>query len=205
MRNMTNPAREAIYDSAWIAERLGATETKVLQPHAQSQADLIAAAVLLPLVPRPKGMTVLLTRRAEDLADHAGQVSFPGGRIEAGDASIEDAALREAEEEIGLSRNRIETLGHLPARETGTGFLVFPIVGLVRPPFDFNPDPREVAEIFEVPLSIVLDPARHERVEKRSASTGRIGRYHAIRHEGHFIWGTTAAMLVSFYELMRQP
>ncbi len=201
MRNMTNPAREAVYDSAWIAERLGVSETNAPRP----QADLIAAAVLLPLVPRPRGMTVLLTRRAEDLADHAGQVSFPGGRIEAGDASIEDAALREAEEEIGLSRNRIETLGHLPARETGTGFLVFPIVGLVRPPFDFSPDPREVAEIFELPLSIVLDPARHERVEKRSTSTGRVGRYHAIRHEGHFIWGTTAAMLVNFYELMRQP
>jgi len=198
MRNMTNPAREAIYDGAWVAERLGATETKTPQP----QADLIAAAVLLPLVPRPKGMTVLLTRRAEDLADHAGQVSFPGGRIEAGDASVEDAALREAEEEIGLSRKLIEILGHLPARETGTGFFVFPVVGLVQPPFDFDPDPREVAEIFELPLSIVLDPACHERFEKRSASTGRIGRYHAIHHDGHFIWGTTAAMLVNFYELM---
>src|SRR5574343_2042606 len=124
---------------------------------------LTPAAVLFPIVLRDDGHTVLLTQRTAHLRDHAGQISFPGGRVEAHDATPMDTALRETEEEIGLSRERVEIVGLLPEYRTGTGFRVTPVVALVTHPFDLQTDPFEVAEIFEVPLAFLLDPANHQR------------------------------------------
>ena len=124
---------------------------------------LRAAAVLVPLVARSEGTTVLLTRRTEHLHHHAGQISFPGGRIEESDSSPEDAALRETEEEIGLTRHHIEVIGRLGIYRTRTGFEITPVVGWVTPPFDLAPDRFEVAEVFEVPLAFIVDPKNHER------------------------------------------
>ena len=117
-----------------------------------------SAAVLVPIVNRPDGLAVLFTERSVDLPDHPGQISFPGGRIEPGDADAVAAALREAEEEIGLPRDRVTLLGRLADYETVTGYRVTPIVGWVEPPFPLKPDPVEVADVFEVPLSFLLDP-----------------------------------------------
>jgi len=161
---------------------------------------LTLAAVLVPIIDRPEGLTVLLTQRTAHLNDHAGQVSFPGGRCEAEDPSPVFTALRETEEEIGLERSRIEVLGLLPEYRTGTGFSVTPVVGLVRPPFTLRPDSFEVAEVFETPLSFLLDPANHQR---HSMEIGGVLRhYYAMPYEGYFIWGATAGMLVSLHRLL---
>ena len=135
-------------------------EVKVLEDGATGVAAT-PAAVLFPIVQRPQGHTVLLTQRTDHLRDHAGQVSFPGGRVDAVDVSPQATALRETQEEIGLSPSHIEIFGYLPQYYTGTGFVVTPVVGLLTPPFELQPDPFEVAEIFEVPLSFLLDPANH--------------------------------------------
>jgi 8-oxo-dGTP pyrophosphatase MutT (NUDIX family) len=137
----------------------------------------IRAAVLVGLVDRGQGWSVLLTLRSADLADHAGQISFPGGRIEPEDPDAIHAALREAEEEIGLPMNHVETVGRLDTWLTGTGFEITPIVGLVRPPDAYVPDPIEVAEIFEVPLDFILDPRNHQR-RTRELRGEQIGRAH---------------------------
>lgn len=156
---------------------------------------LIPAAVLIPLVLRPTGITVLLTQRTAHLRDHAGQVSFPGGRSEAHDADAAATALREAEEEVGLAAAQVEVLGCLPDYRTGTGFSVTPVVGLVHPPLNLRLDDFEVAEVFEPPLDFLMHPAnrRRESIEVR----GAMREYWAIPWEGFFIWGATAGMLVS--------
>jgi 8-oxo-dGTP pyrophosphatase MutT (NUDIX family) len=161
---------------------------------------LTPAAVLVPVIERPEGLTVLFTQRTAHLNDHAGQVSFPGGRCERTDASPVFTALRETEEEIGLARDLIEVLGLLPEYRTGTGFSVTPVVGLVRPPFELNPDSFEVAEVFETPLAFLLDPANHQRHSMEIA--GIVRHYYAMPYEGYFIWGATAGMLVSLYRLL---
>ncbi|MBF0355252.1 MAG: CoA pyrophosphatase [Alphaproteobacteria bacterium] len=160
------------------------------------------AAVLVGLVEREEGFTVLLTRRTEHLAHHAGQVSFPGGRIEDRDGTPAQAALRETEEEIGLHRSHIDLIGRLDDYVTGTGFIVTPLVGLIRPPFDIEPDPFEVAEIFEVPLSFLLDPNNHQTCEK--VIRGAELRYFAMPYGRHFIWGATAGILMNLYEVLHQ-
>lgn len=159
------------------------------------------AAVLVPVVARDTGLTMLLTRRTDHLHDHPGQVSFPGGRVDDGDVSPVATALREADEEIGLSRERIQLLGQLPLYRTGTGFEVTPVVGLVEPPFDLTLDPFEVAEVFEVPLSFLLDDRNHQRhtIEIR----GRMREYWAMPYEGHYIWGATAGMIVMLCRMLR--
>ncbi|MHB1218980.1 MAG: CoA pyrophosphatase [Alphaproteobacteria bacterium] len=161
-----------------------------------------SAAVLVPLVEHTAGMHVLLTQRTEHLSDHAGQVAFPGGRIEETDADAVAAALRETEEEIGLARSHVETAGRLDDYETGTGFVVTPIVGLVRPPFPLQPDPREVAAVFEVPLSFVLDRRNHER--RTGFWRGRERTYFAMPYEGRFIWGATAGMLINLCDVLER-
>lgn len=161
---------------------------------------LTPAAVLVPVIERPEGLTVLFTQRTAHLNDHAGQVSFPGGRCERTDASPVFTALRETEEEVGLARDLIEVLGLLPEYRTGTGFSVTPVVGLVRPPFELNPDSFEVAEVFETPLAFLLDPANHQRHSMEIA--GIVRHYYAMPYEGYFIWGATAGMLVSLYRLL---
>jgi 8-oxo-dGTP pyrophosphatase MutT (NUDIX family) len=162
------------------------------------------AAVLVGLVQRPESITVLLTERTAHLNDHAGQISFPGGRSEAGDADPVATALRESAEEVGLPPAKIEVLGTLPLLLTGTGFAVTPVVGLVMPPFTLMPDPFEVAEVFEVPLAFLMDPARHER---RIVATPLGERtFYAIPYRGErlfFIWGATAAILRNLYRFLR--
>jgi len=159
---------------------------------------LTPAAVLFPIVLRAGGQTVLLTQRTAHLRDHAGQVSFPGGRVEAEDLSPSHTALRETEEEIGLSRERIEILGFLPEYRTGTGFRITPVVALVQPPFELQPDPFEVAEVFEVPLAFLLDPANHQRHSLHYR--GALRNYFAMPYGEYFIWGATAGMIRSLSE-----
>ena len=155
---------------------------------------LTPAAVLVPVVVRAEGLSLLLTRRADHLHDHAGQVSFPGGRAEAGETP-EETALREAEEEIGLKVERLELLGRLPEYCTITGFSITPVVALVRPPFELVLDSFEVAESFEPPLAFLLDPANHQRHEIHYQ--GRLRHYWAMPWQGYHIWGATAGMIVT--------
>ena len=169
---------------------------------AERAAARTPAAVLVPLVNRGSGLTILLTVRAPHLKMHSGQVSFPGGRVDPQDASPEAAALREAQEEIGLDAGRVELLGRLPDYQTGTGYRITPVVGVLSPPFELRPDPREVSEVFEVPLAILLDPANHRR-ESREWQ-GRARQFFVIAHERHYIWGATAGMLVNLYRFLEQ-
>ncbi len=161
---------------------------------------LTKAAVLVPVVTHDNGLTVLLTRRTDHLHDHAGQVSFPGGRVETADQDDEAAALRETEEEIGLDRRHIRTVGRLDTYVTGTGFEVAPLVGLVTPPFALALDEFEVAEVFEVPLRFFLDPANRE-IQSR-IYRGKERHFFAFPYRGHFIWGATAGMLVNLTEVL---
>lgn len=164
-------------------------------PEDELPEKLTPAAVLMPLIDRADGMTVLLTQRTAHLSAHAGQISFPGGRFEAGDGTPENTALRETEEEIGLTRAHVEVLGRLSVRETGTGYRVVPVVGVITPPFPIAPDPHEVAEVFEVPLSFVLDPANH-RFETRIMS-GVQRQFYSVLYGDYYIWGLTARLLVN--------
>jgi 8-oxo-dGTP pyrophosphatase MutT (NUDIX family) len=161
---------------------------------------LTPAAVLVPLVDRPDGMTILLTQRTDHLTDHAGQISFPGGRIEERDRSPEEAALREAFEEVGLPPERVEPVGRLDDYETRTGFIIHPVVALVEPPFPVNPDPFEVAEVFEVPLGFVLDRANHH-IEQR-VYRGRERQFYVLPYDDRYIWGATAGMLVNLCDVL---
>ncbi len=151
------------------------------------------AAVLVLLVNRGGGVRVLLTQRTSHLDDHAGQISFPGGRVEAGDASREDTALRETEEEIGIARGSVALLGRLPDYEIPSGFRITPVVGWVEPPFTLKPDPFEVAGVFEAPLEHFLDSANYQRREYHLR--GRHRHYLAVPFEGRYIWGATAGIL----------
>lgn len=161
-------------------------------------ARLTPAAVLVPLINRASGVTVLLTQRTDHLSDHAGQISFPGGRAEQHDSSMEETALRETEEEIGLPRNQVELLGALPVYHTITGYRVTPIVGWVEPPLALDPDPFEVAEVFEVPLAFLLNPANHQR--HSIVRDGQPHQYYAMPYQDRYIWGATAGMLIAFYQ-----
>ena len=156
-----------------------------------------AAAVLVPIVDHPPGLTVIFTKRTSQLKAHSGQVSFPGGRAEPEDPTPEFTALREAQEEIGLAAERVEVLARLPDYHTRTGFRVTPVVALVTAPVELVPDPREVEEVFEVPLAFLLDPANHRR-ETRELQGRSVG-YYVMRYGTHTIWGATAGMLVNLY------
>jgi 8-oxo-dGTP pyrophosphatase MutT (NUDIX family) len=160
------------------------------------------AAVLVPLVlhaERADGPTVLLTRRTDHLHHHPGQISFPGGGMEPDDASLEDTALRETTEEIGLARAQVEIIGRLPDYLTGTGFRVTPVIGLLQPPLALKLDSFEVAEVFEVPLAHFLNPANHQR--HSIMLEGRARHFHAMPYGDYFIWGATAGMLMSLYRV----
>jgi 8-oxo-dGTP pyrophosphatase MutT (NUDIX family) len=161
-----------------------------------------AASVLLTLLERPGGLTVLFTERAAHLKDHAGQISFPGGRIDERETAV-DAALREAHEEIGLDPAYVEVLGALDDLLTGTGFLITPVVGYVASgEFVAAPDPTEVASVFEVPLDFICEPA--SIIETYRDRLGTRFRTYELRHDGYRIWGATAAILVSFRDLISQ-
>ena len=162
------------------------------------------ASVLVPLVARAAGPTVLLTRRTAHLHDHGGQISFPGGGIEHDDETAVAAALREAEEEVGLRAQSVEILGSLPRYSTATGYVVTPVVGLVTPGFALAIDTFEVEEVFEPPLAFLMNPAHHER--RLIDFDGMRRTFYAMPYEAerrYFIWGATAAMLRNLYHLLR--
>jgi 8-oxo-dGTP pyrophosphatase MutT (NUDIX family) len=186
---------------AWQPELAGDGRTFAREP--------AHAAVLVPLVDRPEGLQLLLTRRTEHLRDHAGQISFPGGRVEAEDADSAATALREAWEEIGLPPDHVEVIGRLPAYTTVTAFVVTPVVALVRPGFTHALDGVEVAEAFEVPLAFLMTPAHHQRHEFELEGARR--RFLSMPWDGpgadgvqrrYFIWGATAAMLRNLYRFL---
>ncbi len=161
---------------------------------------LIPAAVLVPLIVRSGGVTVLLTQRTDHLADHDGQISFPGGRIEANDGDARAASLREMEEETGIAPDRVRILGQIEDHATATGFLVTPVIGMITPPLDLHPDPHEVAEAFECPLSFALDPANHRR--DTGIRDGRKRHFYELIFEDRRIWGFTARILVRLSGLL---
>jgi 8-oxo-dGTP pyrophosphatase MutT (NUDIX family) len=163
-------------------------------------AALTPAAVLVPLIDRNDGLSVLLTQRTAHLSAHAGQISFPGGRTEEGDADAVAAALRETEEEVGLPRDYVTVVGRLDTYLTGTGFEIIPIVGIVRTPFPIEIDPFEVAEVFEVPLSYILDPSNHRRTVRQFEA--RSHSFFVLPYQGRNIWGATAGMLVNLAEVL---
>jgi len=158
-----------------------------------------AAAVLVPVVPRER-LTVILTQRTESLPSHAGQIAFPGGKIEAGETALQ-AALREAHEEIGLEARFVEPLGYLDPYRTGTGFRIVPVVGLVAPDSPLTLDRTEVAEVFEVPLAFLMDAANHQLHTRTIA--GRERQFYAMPYENRFIWGATAGILRNMHERLR--
>lgn len=158
------------------------------------------AAVLVPIVGRGGEPQLLLTQRTAHLDNHAGQISFPGGRVEEADASREETALRETEEEIGLPRGSVALLGRLPVYDNLSGFRITPVVGWIDPPFALKPDPFEVESAFEAPLVYFLDLANYQR--RQFHFRGRDRHYLAIPYDGHYIWGATAAMLYSFARML---
>ena len=193
----TTPAPPEIYRVPGIAGDLPAALAR-LRPRA-----LVPAAVLLPIVERPAGLTVLFTVRAHGLRQHAGQVSFPGGRLDPEDAGPREAALRESAEEVGLAAGLVEVAGYLPNYLTITGYSVTPVVGFVGDAFRPVPDAKEVSEAFEVPLEALLDPANMRLRRKRYF--GIELPYFEMPWGQHRIWGATAAMLVNFRDTLQEP
>jgi 8-oxo-dGTP pyrophosphatase MutT (NUDIX family) len=200
LKQLSGPAAEA-----WLRQRFAAgravTPIATGDGHLWRNAEALRpAAVLVPIMKRGDGLTVLLTRRTDHLYDHAGQISFPGGRSEAHDESPAATALRETFEEIGLPHSHVEVLGSLSEYTTVTGYQVTPVVGLVSPPPVFSLDEFEVAEAFEVPLAFLLDPENHQR--NTLQYQGRTRHYYAMPYEQRYIWGATAGMLMNFYAFL---
>jgi len=193
----------------WITHRLSNLSTPLergdhdLNPGFRPDPPLRPAAVLIGLVERDHGLTVLLTRRTAHLQHHPGQVSFPGGHIERHDPNAVAAALRETEEEIGLPATHIKVIGRLDTYVTRTGFEVTPVVAMIEPPFDLSPDPHEVAEVFEVPLAFLMDPINHQRHERELEGIKQF--FYAMPYGDHFIWGATAGMIFDLYQILTSP
>jgi 8-oxo-dGTP pyrophosphatase MutT (NUDIX family) len=198
-------AREALQE--WIQDSLNAApaapffDGRIMMTEEACRAA-VPAAVLVALVDRPEGVHVLLTKRTLHLSDHAGQISFPGGRIEGSDPNPIHTALRESEEEIGLLPQQVRVLGTLREYFIPTGYRVIPVVGWVRPPLTLKADEFEVAEIFEVPLEHFFDPRRH--VIKEDMKAGQKRRYYSIPYQDWHIWGATAGILVELYQVLNQ-
>ncbi|MEX2643949.1 MAG: CoA pyrophosphatase [Acetobacterales bacterium] len=195
----------------WLCRRLAtlpgadavcgpAVNGKDLAGYRLDPASLVDSAVLVPLIDRPEGLSVLLTERAAHLGAHAGQISFPGGRIEPTDPSPAAAALRETEEEVGVPPDSVELLARLDSYVTGTGYRITPVIGLICPPLRLRPDAREVAAVFEVPLTFVLEARNHRRVSHTREGVRR--RYYSIGWGDRTIWGATAAILVGLSRIV---
>jgi 8-oxo-dGTP pyrophosphatase MutT (NUDIX family) len=172
----------------------------ILNPDVKLPPGLRPAAVLVPIVDRTEGLTVLLTQRHENLSAHAGQISLPGGQVEPVDTDAVAAALRETREEIGLSADRVQVIGRLDTYITGTGFEIVPVVALLAPPLALAPDPSEVTDVFEVPLAFVIDRANHRR-ETRELKNG-VRTFFVLPYENRYIWGATAGILVNLSEVL---
>jgi len=192
----------------WLRQRFAQPQSWMPEIQGESALrpandPLRPAAVLMPIILRDSGPTLLLTQRTSDLTHHAGQISFPGGRTEHSDASSIETALRETEEEIGLARQHVEVIGTLPDYVTGTGYQVTPVAALIKPPFDVFPDPGEVAEIFEVPLAFLMNGMHHQR--RTVVLPGEAGRrtFYCMPYERFFIWGATAGMLRNLFHFLR--
>jgi 8-oxo-dGTP pyrophosphatase MutT (NUDIX family) len=200
IRDSLSPTPSAVgEDMLWLA---GAAPELMAQVRGLLPPGRVPAAVLVPLVEREAGLTVLLTQRAATLKDHAGQISFPGGRIEAEDSDPWHAALREAHEEIGLAANCVEFAGYLPDHVVVSGFRVTPVVGFVSPDYELRVAKAEVHDVFEVPLSFILDAANHK---SRSRKLGDITiDVYDIPYGNRNIWGATAGMLMTFRRLLQQ-
>lgn len=166
------------------------------------EPDNREAAVLVPIVKREDGLSVLFTKRTDHLSNHPGQISFPGGHTEEEDESAEHAALRETEEEVGLPSSYIQVIGRLNDYVTRTGFRVTPIVGLVDAPYPTNPDEHEVAEVFEVPLSFLMDKTNHQKCSR--IFMGKKRYFWAMPYGEYYIWGATAGMLKNLYDFLVQ-
>jgi 8-oxo-dGTP pyrophosphatase MutT (NUDIX family) len=193
-------------DAAWLRRRLAHPplwEPELPEDMRLRFPVLRRAAVLIPIVRRPEGLTVLLTQRTEHLTNHAGQVSFPGGRAEEDDSSPIETALRETQEEIGLMRRHVEIVGVLPDHVTASAYVVTPVVGLVTPPFDLTAESNEVAAIFEVPLRFLMDGMNHQRMSFELPDGGGRRSFYAMPYERFFIWGATAGMLRNLFHLLR--
>jgi len=191
-----SPAARRAFDAAAEGQR----GDHDLNPGMHPDRALTAAAVLVPLIDRPDGMTVLLTKRTDHLHDHAGQVSFPGGRVDPEDRDAAAAALREAKEEVGLDPDRVDLIGRLDTYVTRTGFEVVPWVGLVMPPIALLADPFEVAEVFEVPLAFFLDPV--SRKTESRVWQGQERFFYVYPWHAYYIWGATAGMLSNLAEVL---
>lgn len=167
----------------------------------KDRPDLRLAAVLVPIIEHDTGPTVLLTRRADHLNSHSGQVAFPGGKVEPDETPVE-GALREAEEEVGLDRSFVDVAGFLNPYETGTGFRILPVISFVRPGFSLTAEPGEVAEIFEVPLGFLMNVDNHER--HSVFWRGKRRAYYAMPYQGHYIWGATAGMIRNLHDRLHK-
>jgi 8-oxo-dGTP pyrophosphatase MutT (NUDIX family) len=208
MTSLVPPRAPVVPDRTVIAARLAAmppvadllTADDLEKQQLAGAQPTRPAAVLLLVVNHPREPAVVFTQRTAHLSAHAGQISFPGGRSDAGDATPEHTALREAQEEVGIAPERVEVLGRLPEYCTSTGYCVTPVVGWAEPPLAYRPDPREVEDVFEVPLSFLLD-ARNHRYESASYR-GRIRKYWAMPYGERYIWGATAGMLVTFHRVL---
>jgi 8-oxo-dGTP pyrophosphatase MutT (NUDIX family) len=192
--------------AAWLRERLARPSpwTPELPEDLRERfPNLRRAAVLVPIVQRPEGPTVLLTQRTAHLNTHAGQISFPGGSAEELDSSAIETALRETEEEIGLARRHVQIIGVLPDHITASSYLVTPVIGLVTPPFELIAESNEVAEIFEVPLAFLMDGMNHQRMSFDLPEGAGRRSFYAMPYERFFIWGATAGMLRNLFHLLR--
>jgi 8-oxo-dGTP pyrophosphatase MutT (NUDIX family) len=192
--------------ATWLRERLARPspwKPELPDDLRERFPTLRRAAVLIPIVERPDGLTILLTQRTDHLSNHAGQVSFPGGSADELDSSAIETALRETEEEIGLGRRHIEIVGVLPDHITASSYLVTPVIGLVTPPFELIAESNEVAEIFEVPLAFLMDGMHHQRISFDLPEGAGRRSFYAMPWQHFFIWGATAGMLRNLFHLLR--